>query len=438
MTWGQIIARLWALRYFAIASGIFCAIVAAITVSVIPERYLATARIDLETKFETNAEQYEVNKKQVDVFVRSQAAMAQDVRVTGRVVDALRWTESYRLAREYQNSSQAGYLDFRSWLSEMLADRIILQFEEGSPSFTIGYVGLSPSEAQTMVSLLRDAYIENSLASERDYAAKNQQRLENRLETLRAKIVRLEKRNEDFGRQNDILLSPQGLAVTELQLRAAAAAPFYANSQNTVVNQSPPGPLDKDIEELDAQIARASVTLGPNHPNLKDLVARRADLSKMADNLRASSIPMSQPTNEQTELRLRENEYLEKADAIATAKRYDSELEALEARFTLLTEQLRNYALDSTTQRAGASAAGAAIAHGDVYYPRAAFAIAGSGVFGTFFAFTIGILLGLLQVRVLSKEDLEDLGLAVFGSEKKGIKRLPKSGRFLIPSTSST
>lgn len=407
---------IWRLRIFISASALFGATAAAIVVERIPERYLATATIVLETRLEANADQYDVSVKQIDNYVKSQAAMIQDPRVTGLVVDQLGWTESYELAQEFQRSGAGSGRDFRSWLGDLIADRLVLNYTEGSPSFDVGYVGFSPVEAQTMVGLVRDAYIENSRRQRRSEADENAQRLDGEINALRSRMEALERRNAEFSRKNDVILQSDGTSLTEMQLRNAASAVLPPLAQLPRIEGDTVTPQNRQLAELDGEIARLSTTLGPNHPRLQDLRSQRAELASTIVAPRPVATPASKSL-EQIQ-REREAEYLSKADAIATAQRYDAELKALEARFAALTDRREAFSLDGATQRPGASSGGAVKPYGGVYYPRAQFAILGAAGFGAVFALLIGLLFALLQVRVRSTEDLRKLDLPVLGGPK--------------------
>ena len=184
-------------------------------------RYFASATIQLDTRFENSSDKYAIGSRQIDTFVQTQAAVIKDISVTGRVVDSLGWTNSYSLAQEYNQSGVQSGSDFRTWLGNQVADRIVLSFEEGSPSFTVGYVGLSPEEANTMVDLIRQTYVDFTVERARDEASQNEGWMNDRLAALRQQMSILEKRNSDFGLENDVLLDVNGISQAEIELRGA-------------------------------------------------------------------------------------------------------------------------------------------------------------------------------------------------------------------------
>lgn len=424
MTWRQIYRHLWSLRYFIAASASVCTLGTYITLQFLPKRYLATATIQLDTQLEANADQYSIGIKQIDNYVKSQAAMIQDRRVTGLVVDRLGWTQSYELAQQYREHGAASGRDFRAWLSDMIGERLILNYSEGSPAFDVGYIAASPVEAQTMVGLVRDAYIETSRQQRRTTAGMSAAFLESDLNRLRQEMQAMERRNADFSKANDVIIQAHGSSLTEMKLRNSAAATIPPIAQQAQLENVAAVPRDRQLADLDAEIARLSTTLGPNHPSLQNLKSQRSEIAAASAKALA---PVQLPAQPETDdLENKEAEYLAKAEVIAQAKRYDDELKALEQRFAALTARKQALLLDSTTQRPAASSGGAVKPFGGVFYPRANFALFGAAAFGAVFALLVGLMASLLQMRVRSAEDLRGLGIRVL-SEQKASKRWRRS-----------
>ena len=111
---GQILTRLWQSKGFIAFSGAICGASALGISLLLPDQYLATAAVQLEDVVYSDVQSYSVSTKQIDTYVRTQAEMARDFRVTGRVVDRLGWTGNYQLAQRYNEIGAASGLDFRS------------------------------------------------------------------------------------------------------------------------------------------------------------------------------------------------------------------------------------------------------------------------------------------------------------------------------------
>ena len=415
MSFDSLLYQLWRLRYFIILSAALCAGASAIFVKIIPKRYIATAGVTINTNVENNADRYSVSRKFLDPFVTTQAAIIKDIRVTGAVVDQLRWTESFALAQEYQSFGRKSGLDFRAWLGTRIADSTLLTFEENSPTFTVGYVGSSPEEAKGMVELLRRAYVDYSVKGVREEAERNQAWIETRLESLRKQISTIEKRNSEYGRDNDVVIGPNGLSLTEMRLRDAQFVPV--NEQKSPVEAAQPTALATELADLDTEIANLAVTLGPNHPRLQALRAKRSQFAAEANDIASAPAVTPRPINENTE-RNAESEYLAKANAIQTAKQFRDELSALETQFEQLSARKQALILDSTTSRPTAVSDGPVQATGQVFYPRREFAIVGAGIFGALLAAVLGVFIITKTGRVGVSTDLAHLDIPYLGSTR--------------------
>ena len=430
----SLLMRIWSFRYFIIASAVICAAAASIVVAYLQNRYLATATIQLDTRVESQAEEYAVGSKRIDAFVRTQAETIKDIRVTGRVVDRMGWTQSFGLAQEFNRTGRQTGEDFRTWLGGRVADRILLSFEEGSPSFRVSYVGLSPNEATTMAGVIRDAFVEYSATGSRSAASSNVAWIDQRLSSLRSEMAVLEKRNSEFGRQNDIILDQNNLSQAERSLAQVSSAPLLPIDQRSSVSAELPSPAKKQLAQLDSEIASLSTTLGPNHPRLRALQATRAELERAISQTVSTAQAVNRTSEVPREIRQAEAEatYLAKAEAIQTAKQYAAELAALEQQFAELSQRKQAFALDSATLRPTARSDGPVVPLGEVYYPRRTFAILGAAGFGALLAAFLGLFLSFLRLRVKSSDDLHELGIPVLGKPKPNSRlEVPNARRLL-------
>ena len=430
---GQVIARLWQSKGFIALSGGICGASALGISMLIPDRYLATATVQLEDVVYSDVQSYSVSTKQIDTYVRTQGEMARDFRVTGRVVDRLGWTGNYQLAQLYNAEGAASGLDFRSWLARGVRDGINLQYEEGSPAFQIGFTGSTPSEARLMAGVIRDEYIAYSLAKRRSDAESNADWVDRQLENLTERMRKLEDRNAEFAQANDIVMTPDGMSMAEVRLKNAATA-LEPQRQGSISAAPIANPAVRQLAEVEAELARLSGSLGPNHPQIVELQNRREDLRRAASAAPPdlASGPRMPDNNELT--RRMEREYAAKANAIATAKRYFDELEALRAQFQELTQRREGFDLDAGTVQGGAIAAGDPRVRPGVFFPNRPLAVGVATGFGAILAALLSLFFGLINMKVTTARDLELFDVERFGAPtpadakaKKSEKRSPKS-----------
>ena len=426
---GQIIARLWQSKGFIAFSGGICGASALGISLLLPDQYLATAAVQLEDVVYSDVQSYSVSTKQIDTYVRTQGEMARDFRVTGRVVDRLGWTSNYELAQRYNELGATSGLDFRSWLARGVRDGINLQYEEGNPVFQIGFAGSTPNEARVMAGVVRDEYIAYSLAKRRSDAENNAGWIDRQLENLTRRMRQLEERNAEFARANDIVMTPDGMSMAEVRLKNAASA-LEPQRQGTMSAVPVANPAARQLAEVEAELARLSGSLGPNHPQIMDLRNQREELRRMAS---AAAPPPSVPpmTDNNSLTRRMEQEFAAKADEIAIAKRYFDELETLRAQFQNLTQRREGFDLDAGTLQGGAIAAGDPKVRPGVFFPNRPFAVGVATAFGAMLAALLSLFIGLLNMKVATARDLELFDVERLGApgQKKVRSKTTESGQ---------
>ena len=408
----QLASRVWRSKYFILVSGALCGATAYGISLTLPNQYFATATVQFDSSVGSNVQSYSVSNKQIDKYVQTQAELVRDFRVTGRIVDRLGWTGSYDLAQQYNDEAAGSGLDFRTWLARGIRSSIVLSFEEGSPTVQIGYSGYSPTEAREMVGLIREEYLGYLLQRRQSEATENAARVDRQLAELTERMERLEERNTQFARRSDIVLDAEGRAMVDLQLRDVIRSAEVAQPPKVpTVNAA--NPAVRELAEVEGQIGSLSQTLGPNHPQLIELRQRQAELSKAASQ---SMVPPPAPALPMQDIgAIVEADYLEKAEAISTAKRYFDEIQALRAQFEKLTEKRAGFELDAQTIKAGASASGAPKVQSGVSFPNRRFAAAVGFGFGTVLATLLALLTSLMNLKIVGERDLELLDVPRIG-----------------------
>lgn len=409
MSLGQLLGRIWRLRWFIVASSVICGLTAAGTSRLLPKRYAGVAEVSMDAAINSADKSYTVSAKQMDSYVKSEAALAKDYRVTGRVVDALNWTSSNEFAEQYRKSKSS--LDFRSWLALRISANTSIEFREGGGGFLIIYSGYDPQEARVMAGLVRQAFIDYLLEARRTQAQNRFGWVQDRMAELERRIRELERESSDFARSKGVTLTPEGVSLSEMRLRSAAAA--VPRGPATQIIAAVPNPARGELIQTEGEIAALSKTLGPNHPQMQDLRKRRDALARMvAATERAQTT--TQPSSDTLSMDRARTEYFAQMGNIAQAKRYFAELQTLRNEYQSLQKSAANQQFDTTTIQAGAKALTEPTASGKVYYPNVGFSIPVAFGFGAALAILTGLLWSLLNLRVHSVKDLQDLDLQTF------------------------
>jgi len=93
-------------------------------------------------------------------------------------------------------------------------------------------------------------------------------------------LDRAEKSKTDYERANGIVMQDEKTDVETARLRALATQGGVGTVMSTpVIAQSSPSAIQ--LAQLDAQIAQAGKTLGPNHPQMIQMKAQRETLAKL-------------------------------------------------------------------------------------------------------------------------------------------------------------
>lgn len=409
MSLGQLLGRIWRLRWFIVASSVICGLTAAGASRLLPKRYAGVAEVSMDAAINSADKSYTVSAKQMDSYVKSEAALAKDYRVTGRVVDALNWTSSNEFAEQYRKSKSS--LDFRSWLALRISANTSIEFREGDGGFLIIYSGYDPQEARVMAGLVRQAFIDYLLEARRTQAQSRFGWVQDRMAELERRIRELERESSDFGRSKGVTLTPEGVSLAEMRLRSAAAA--VPRGPSTHVIAAVPNPARSELIQTEGEIASLSKNLGPNHPQMQDLRKRRDALARMVAAAERAQTT-ARPSSDTLSIDRARTEYFAQMGNIAQAKRYFAELQTLRNEYQNLQKSAANQQFDTTTIQAGAKALTEPTASGKVYYPNVGFSIPAAFGFGAALAILTGLLWSLLNLRVHSTKDLQDLDLQTF------------------------
>jgi uncharacterized protein involved in exopolysaccharide biosynthesis len=160
---------------------------------------------------------------------------------------------------------------------------------EGSNVLEIQVEAPSPQLASRLANAVRQAYVETSLALRREGASRTAQWYQQQTAKARAELQLAEKAKTDFERRTGVIL--EGLTdVDSARLTALAGAPAPVASGGGAAVPVGTTPSAAQLAQVDASIAQASQTLGPNHPEMQELQRRRTALAAAAVQERSAAI----------------------------------------------------------------------------------------------------------------------------------------------------
>lgn len=268
----QFLHIIWAYRRLILIVALVAFVGATATVQLIPARYVAQSRVMLDVIKPDPVTGQVMSTAFLRGYIKTQIELIKDVQVARRVVDELKWSQNKDLQREYQNRSKGRELDFQHWATQKVVGGADAQLIAGSNILEVSYTSRSPEEAKTVADALRKAYVDMTLQTRRDNASRNAQWYEEQATKIRGILFKAESDKAALEKSTGIVLQPDKTDIDQARLSALASA------AGAPVPMAAPGiaPSAAQLAQLDAEIAEAQKSLGPNHPGLQAMRTRRA------------------------------------------------------------------------------------------------------------------------------------------------------------------
>jgi len=275
----QFFRILWAYRLLTVLTTAATLVGAVIAVLIIPPSYEAKTRVMLNTLKPDPVTGQSMAGPAARTYMATQRELITDVGVASQAVDQLGWLSDPETLQNY-NAAGGQDVDLRRVMAQRISDRTRVEMIPATSILEIIFRAATPSDARTMANALRDAYIETTLSSRRREADRNAGWFQAQAEKERVLLDKSEKAKTDYERANGIVMQDEKTDVETARLRALATQGGVGTVMSTpVIAQSSPSAIQ--LAQLDAQIAQASKTLGPNHPTMIAMKTQRQTLSKL-------------------------------------------------------------------------------------------------------------------------------------------------------------
>lgn len=280
-----VLAILWARRAIFAIPVAGALIGSSIAMAVSPTQYQASARVVLNyIKPEPETGLF-VTSKMADSYEMTQIDVVRGPEVAALAAESMGWLDSPEMQEAYALRDVRDTRDMRSWIAGRLASGISAIMVEDSNILEIRYVATTPQLAQTVVSAIRDAYIEASTDQFRRSADERADANAARLEEVGKSLAELESRKTRFERATGLLLDDRSRDFDSMQLGRVVAA---TRAPKPVVA----APLTKResatlaaAAAADSAVASGAQGLGPNHPQYQALLRQREQLKIAAQSL---------------------------------------------------------------------------------------------------------------------------------------------------------
>jgi len=404
----QFLRIFWARRNVTLAAMVATFIGAFIVVLIVQPRYEATSRVLLNMLVRPDPVTGEVmNARGAGPFIDAQTELIKDYSVTGRVVDQSGWLSDPSRIRAYSRRPASDTRDFRRWLAQTVADNTVVKVIGSGTVLEITYKGPTPQIAAIGAEVLRQAYLDQSLAVRRDAAAKNAAFYSKQADAARALADTAESAKAAYEKSTGIIMQGRDTDLDSdrlASLSGQALAPQMAAP-------APQSTAALQLAEIDAQLAEASKRLGPNHPEIIGLKAKREAIGRVAAQEAAASRAMmsgqagaaaiSRALQEQKSRVISQSEQVEKL------RQLQSEADLRREQYRTASAKAGQYTVEAAVTDTGLAPLGVVVTPAKPAFPNKPLMMGGSVVLGLAMGLALSLLLELLNRRVRSVDDLQ-------------------------------
>jgi uncharacterized protein involved in exopolysaccharide biosynthesis len=427
----QFLRIFWAHRWIPIVTTVSCFIGALIVVLIVPPRYEATSRVMLNLLKPDQVTGEVIGTRSSRLFVETEMERIKDFGVTGKVVDQLGWANDPELIAQYQGTG-AQTVDIRQWLGQRVAEGISVKTASGANILEISYRSPSPETARQMADAVREAYMTSTLERRRAEASRNADWYTEQAAKVQQQLTAADEVKTAYERENGIVMQADNTDVDTARLRALAGQGAGVSIASPAVAAMATA-SEIQLAQLDAQAAQLSKTLGPNHPQMAELAARRATLAQLAaqerssqrsaaaavsSNAAATAAAIDEAVKSQT------SRVIAKRDKIQHLSQLQAEVNLKRDQYNRTAARAAELRQEAAVMDSGLTPMGNAATPRKATFPNIPLILGGAVGLGFGLGILISLLVELLGRRVRSAEDMH----SAFDVPLVAIVRPPESG----------
>ena len=425
MSFLQLVRIILARRILIAATILGCVVLGLLAIAVLPTRYEANSRVLLDLVKPDPVTQQVLQTNFARAYITTQSELITDYRVMGKVVDALGWTKDPTKIAEYQRSDAPGKVEIRRWLAEALIANTQAKPLVDSNIMQISYRGRTPDEARRIADLIRESYVEQSIAFRQEGALRNAQWFRQQAGKIAQELRTVEGRKSGFEKQNGVVLQSDYSDPDSERLKALAGqVPMQGPS---FVPPPASSPSSIQLAQVDAQISALSTSLGPNHPQILALRQQRVVLASAATQERASALAAARAASSVGGAPIASQVAAQQARVLAQRGKID-ELRKIQAQVDVLRDQYNKtmarageLSLEAASRESGLTLLGNAVAPDTPISPRVIPILLGAIGGGIGLGLIFAVISELFRRRVRSAEDLSTEAVPIIGRLMSGV-----------------
>jgi succinoglycan biosynthesis transport protein ExoP len=278
------------MRRFLIGVCVACCLVGVIVVSlIVPPIWQAHAQVVLNTvKPDPVTGEMSAGPGAGAVSYEStQMNLITSYPVIGRVVDTMGLQTDPDIIAQYQARSSEDHRDFRTFAADLIAKNVKVKPVKDSNILDISYQASSANAATTIANAILKAYIDVGLAFRTDSAKQTADFYEGELTKLKVKLDDALAAQAAYERANGLVMANDKIDVESERLQSLAGSGAPLVLPPPLADATKQSSLD--LASVNGQIASASKTLGPNNPQMQELMRRKAGLETLVAQDRAAA-----------------------------------------------------------------------------------------------------------------------------------------------------
>jgi len=393
---------LWARRWFVLTATVGCVLGAYLVTIVVTPRWEAHARVLLNLLQPDPLTGQVMGGSESSTYVASEVQLIGDYSVAGLVVERMGLARDPLLIARYQARASNDRRDFRHWAAKQIMDRTKADVVEGSNILELTYTDKTAGSALAAAEALRKAFLDTSLWLRRSEANRNADWFVHEAAKAKLLLDRAEVRESDFARENNVYMATDTLDVDSARL-AALATQQGATAQQAAGGSSP---ASLQLAEVDAEIAQAAQTLGPNHPQLQALRAKRAALASVAAQERAAMSPLPRKGSAANALDAAAAAISANHDKLSQLKQLHTDVLVRRELYNKTLARAADFRQQAAITDVGLTALGPAVVPAAPAFPKKSLILGGALVFGFGLGVLIALLSEFLNRRIRGHEDL--------------------------------
>lgn len=407
----QFLRIFWARRLLILAATASCFTGAMIVVMILPPAWEAHSRVILDNLKPDPVTGLPVGGSSAQTYVATQVELITDYSVAGQVAEQLGWLSDPTLIHRYQSRDPSDHRDFKRWLADIVIKNTKASLIQASNILEITYTTTSQDGAKAVADALRKAYIDVSIKFRREDAERNALWFQDQTEKTRQALDASSATLADFERHNGLIMAGDKIDSESARLQALAqqSAPIIMSSGGGPTSS----PADMQLAALDADIAAASKTLGPNNPELQDLKAKRASLATVAAHDHAAAAAANRGGSTagalEREFNAQKNKVIGQSDKITKLTELQQDVDLRRDEYIKSSAKAADYRQQALVADSQLTPLGPAASPSSPKFPNYVLIIPGCLVLGGGVGVLVALLMELFGRRVRGPEDLQSV-----------------------------